>query len=88
MIHKVLENILGGYIISKIGLIILNIIYYYLNKTIILFSSSYIIYKLFFGIFEFNDYIKSKFIDNDERTETYILIFSTLFGIGIGIITF
>jgi len=81
MIHKVLENILGGYIISKIGLIILN----YLNKTIILFSSSYIIYKLFFGIFEFNDYIKSKFIDNDERTETYILIFSTVFGIILGI---
>ena len=85
MIHKVLENILGGYIISKIGLIILNIIYYYLNKTIILFSSSYIIYKLFFGIFEFNDYIKSKFVD-DERTETYILIFSTLFGIILGIV--
>jgi hypothetical protein len=82
---QVLENILSGYIVSKIGLIILNIIYYYLNKTIILFSSSFIIYKLFFGIFEFNDYIKSKFIDNDERIETYILIFSTLFGITIGI---
>jgi hypothetical protein len=80
MIHKVLENILSGYIISKI---VLNIIYYYLNKTIILLSSPFIIYN-FFGIFEFNDYIKSKFVDN-ERTETYILIFSTLFGITLGI---
>ena len=82
MMYKVLENILSGYIISKI---VLNIIYYYLNKTIILLSSPFIIYKLFFGIFEFNDYIKSKFVD-DERTETYILIFSTLFGIILGIV--
>jgi len=81
MIHKVLENILGGYIISKISLIILN----YLNETIILFGSSYIIYKLIFGIFEFNDYIKFIDIDIGERTETYILIFSTLFGIILGI---
>ena len=78
MFYKVLENILGGYIMSKIGLIIFDIIYYYLNKTIFLLSSFYIIYKLFCGFFD------SKFFDN-ERTETYILIFSTLFGIILGI---
>jgi len=80
MLFKIIENIIDGYILFKF---VCNIIYY-LNKMIFLLGCFYITYKLFNNIFEFNNYIKCKYIGK-ERTETYILIFSTLFGIAVGI---
>ena len=84
MFLKIIENITCGYVLSKFGLIISNIIYNSLNKLILSLGCFYVSYKLFIFAFEFNEYIKNKYTGN-ERTETYILIFSTLFGFTVGL---